>query len=53
MKNNYKINFDINKLLNNVKLKKQYIKNLKNKIFLLYNIKEKNYKFLDSNFVFQ
>jgi hypothetical protein len=33
MQNNYNVNFDINKLLRNIKLKKQYVKNLRNKVF--------------------
>lgn len=53
MKNNYSVNFDINKLLRNVKLKKQYVKNLKSKISLLSTIKEKNYKFLNCKLFFQ
>ena len=47
MKNDYNINFDLNKFLKNIELKKKYIKNLKHKIFLLNNIKKKNYKFLN------
>ena len=44
--NNY---FDLNKFFRNIRLKKQYIKKLKNKVFLLNKVKEKNYKTL--NFV--
>ena len=45
MQNNYlNINFNLNKFLKNIKLKKQYVKNLNDKIFFLSNIKEKNYK---------
>lgn len=45
MQNNYlNINFNLNKFLKDIKLKKQYVKNLNDKIFFLSNIKEKNYK---------
>ena len=53
MQNNYSINFGINKLFRNVKLKKQYVKNLRNKVSLLSNVKEKNYKFLNCKLPFQ
>jgi ribosomal protein S11 len=42
-----KISCNISKILRNVKLKKQYIKKLKNKILALKNIKFKNYKNLN------
>ena len=45
------INFDLNKFLRSVKLRKQYIKELKNKISLLNNVKEKAYKNLNSALV--
>jgi ribosomal protein S11 len=45
LKNN---NANLDKFLNNIKLKKQYIKKLQDKIILLNNIKEKNFKILDS-----
>lgn len=45
----YNINFNLNKFLRDIKLKKQYIEELKSKIFLLNNIKEKNYKNLNSS----
>ena len=48
MISNYKVNFDLNKFLRNIKLKKQYVKNLKNKSFLLSKLRETNYKSVDS-----
>ena len=48
MKKSYKINFDLNKFLIDIKLKKQYLKNLKSKAFLLYKLKDNNYKFINS-----
>jgi ribosomal protein S11 len=48
MSNTYKVNFDLNKFLRNIKLKKQYVQNLKNKSLLLSKIRETNYKSLDS-----
>lgn len=44
--NNIKLN--LNNFFSNIKLKKQYIKKLQDKIILLNNIKEKNYKLLGS-----
>lgn len=44
MQKNYNSNLDFNKFFRDIKLKKQYIKKLKNKISVLNNIKEKNYK---------
>lgn len=44
--NNAKLN--LNNFLTNIKLKKQYIKKLQNKISVLNFIKEKNYKLLNS-----
>ena len=49
LKNN-NTKFDLNKFFINIKLKKQYIKKLQEKITLLNNIKEKNYKLLNSHF---
>jgi ribosomal protein S11 len=49
MRNNYNINFDLNKFLSDIQLKKNYIKNLKDKASFLADIKEKNYKFLSSD----
>lgn len=49
MNKNYKnINFDLNKFFNSLTLKKQYIKQLKNKIFLFNSIKKNNYKILNN-----
>lgn len=48
MSNNYKIGFDLNKLLKNIRFKKQYITNLKNKNSSLVTIRETNYKSLSS-----
>src|SRR6476620_6154815 len=45
-RNNTKLN--LNNFLTDIKLKKQYIKKLQNKILLLNSIKEKNYKLLSS-----
>jgi hypothetical protein len=47
LKNNSVI-FNLNEFLTDIKLKKQYIKKLQNKITLLSNVKEKNYKILNS-----
>ncbi len=43
-----KTSFDLNKFLRDIKLKKQYLKNLKTKMSLISNIKENNYKSLYS-----
>lgn len=51
MKQKDNIHFDFNKFLRSVKLRKQYIKELKKKIFLLNNSKEKAYKNLSSTLV--
>ena len=48
MSNNYKINFDLNKFLKNIRFKKQYVKNLKNKSDSLAKIRETSYKSLNS-----
>jgi len=45
-------NFDLNKFFKEIKLKKQYIKKLKNKVILLNTIKEKNYKTFNSTLSF-
>ena len=45
----YNIDFGLNKFFQKIVLKKQYVKVLKNKIDLLHNIKEQNYKSLNSN----
>ena len=47
MSKSYTVHFNLNKFLRDIKLKKQYIRKLKKKIFLLSEIKEKNYKTLD------
>ena len=44
MQKDYNLNLDFNKFFRVIKLKKQYIKKLKNKIIILNNLKEKNYK---------
>jgi len=49
MLRNFNTYFDLNKFFGNIRLKKQYIKKLKTKVFLLNKVKEKNYKTL--NFV--
>lgn len=41
---NYNTNFDLNTFLRDVRLKKQYVKNLKSKSLLLSQIRENNYK---------
>lgn len=46
------INFNLNKFLKNILIKKQYLKNLKKKMLTLNYLKQKNYKLLDS-FVFK
>lgn len=46
MKKNYDLNFNLNKFLRNIKLKKQYLKNLQQKGSLLKKTKETNYKSL-------
>ena len=48
MKKNY--NFNLNKFLQTIKLKKQYLKNLKQKNLLLEKHKEKNYKAISYSF---
>ena len=53
MKKNYDMNFDLNNFLKNVKIKKQYLKNLKNNILTLTKIKEKNHKCVDSSFFYK
>lgn len=40
----YKVNFDLNKFLKNIKFKKQYVKDLKTKISSLDTIRKTNYK---------
>lgn len=44
---NYNSNFNINKFLNKIVLKKKYIKKLADKICILENIKEQNFKTLN------
>ena len=46
---NYNIDFGLNKFFQRIVFKKQYVKMLKNKVYLLHNIKEQNYKSLNSN----
>jgi len=49
MNNNYSVDFDLNKFLRDVRLKKQYLIKLRNKIDFLTKIKESNYKTLSSS----
>lgn len=49
IKTNYNSKFKLDRFFKEIKLKKQYIKQLKNKVILLNSLKEKNYKKL--NFV--
>lgn len=49
----YNISFDLNKFLRGIKLKKQYIEKLRNKISVLNDIKKKNYKNLNSILFFR
>nr|YP_009115296.1 ribosomal protein S11 [Berkeleya fennica]AJA05817.1 ribosomal protein S11 [Berkeleya fennica] len=51
MKQKGNIHFDFNKFLSSIKLRKQYIKELKKKIILLNNTKDKEYKNLSSTLV--
>lgn len=44
----YNDNFDLNKFLSDIKLKKQYLNNLKAKMSLVFKIRDNNYKFLYS-----
>ena len=53
MVKNYNNNFNLNKFLRKIVLKKQFIKKLKNKTCLLNNIKEQNYKNLNSSLFFK
>ena len=53
MVKNYNSNFNLNKFLKKIVLKKQYIKKLKNKTCLLEIIKEQNYKNLNSSLFFK
>lgn len=46
--NKYKINFDLNKFLENIKFKKQYVKDLKTKISSLSAIRKTNYKLVNA-----
>lgn len=46
--NNNNVKLNLNNFLTTIKLKKQYIKKLQDKIILLNTVKEKNYKLLDS-----
>jgi ribosomal protein S11 len=46
MGKNYRTNFDLNNFLRDIRLKKQYVQNLKSKSSLLSQIREKNYKSL-------
>jgi ribosomal protein S11 len=46
---NYNSNFNLNKFLKKLVLKKKYIKTLTDKICLLENIKEQNFKILNNN----
>ena len=48
LKNNHNVKLNLNNIFTNIKLEKQYIKNLQDKIILLNNIKEKNNKLLGS-----
>lgn len=48
MSNNYNSINNINKIFETVSIKKQYIKNLKNQVNLLSDVKQKNYKLLNS-----
>lgn len=48
---NYSFNFNLNKFLKKITLKKQYIKKLAQKTLLLKHIKEQNYKKLNYNLV--
>ena len=49
MTNDLNVNINVNKFLNNVSMKKQYIKKLQNQSSFLNNIKQKNYKSLTSS----
>lgn len=51
-KKNYNSSFDLDRFFKDIRLKKQYIKKLKNKIILLSSLKEKNYKNLNSSLLF-
>ena len=51
MGNNYNNLVSLNRILNNIKFKKQYIKKLKKKVFFLNDIKEKNNKILSLRIV--
>lgn len=53
MVKSYNSNFNLNKFLKKIVLKKQYIKKLKNKTCLLENIKEQNYKSLNYSLFFK
>ena len=53
MYKNYNENFNLNIFLKNIKLRKQYLKSLDNKALLLSSVKEKNYKFLNSDLYFK
>ena len=53
MVKNYNSNFNLNEFLKKIVLKKQYLKKLKNKTCSLENIKEQNYKSLNSNLFFK
>jgi ribosomal protein S11 len=48
VKINYTSKFNLDKFFREIKLKKQYIKQLKNKVIFLNSLKEKNYKKLNS-----
>jgi hypothetical protein len=47
IKNYNNINFNLNKFLKKINVKKQYIKMLKNKVYLLNSVTEQNYKIID------
>jgi ribosomal protein S11 len=49
MSKNSNVSINLNKFLNNISLKKQYIKNLQTQTLLLNTIKQKNYKLLNSS----
>lgn len=50
---NYSFNFNLNKFLKKIILKKQYIKKLAQKALLLQHIKEQNYKKLNYHLLLQ
>lgn len=50
--NNKQKNFNLNNFFSNIKLKKQYIKKLQNKVILVDDLKVKNYKKLSPTLLF-